>query len=451
MPNPTAISDAEITGLLKNLYANIRLKLQNISTPLVSQLKKVSAGGAQQLRWGGNDLFWNVKVGRPAGGSFSSAGYFPPDTTALERQARVGVKRAYVTRMIDGLALVGTQSKSMAFETILSKTYDEIKSALFLLQQGAFHNKADGVLALTNGTMASALPLVVAYPYGLGTAGTISTSVGQGALLLSPGDYVAVLDTSAADAVIGRAQIASIAMSGDLATLTFVSPGITAFATVAAGDKIVRATTTDTSFGAATNGLISIMNRGGSYSSLHGIDAATAGNEIWNTVRMTAGTDTPDANSPTEDDLWVLAQRISGLSGKSPLTNPDQWLLLTTPGLQQKFIQNLASLRRFDSASFTKKVNGGYNAVSISGMDCIADYYVPAGTVYLIHKPSLGLVDGKDAGYVEFEGAGPWRWVTGRDAFETTYSWYGELATLARNAHGMITGYADTVRFSHVI
>ena len=437
----TTISDAEIAGLLKNLYANIRLKLQNISTPLVSQLKKVATGGAQQLRWGGNDLFWNVKIGRPAGGTFSSGGYFPPNTTALEKQARVGIKRAYVTRIIDGLAFVGTQSKKMAFETILSKTYDEIKSALYLLQQQSFHNKADGIIGLASGTMADATTLVVISPYGV--AGS-----GQAGLLVSTGDYIAVLDTGSANAVIGHAQVASVAMSGDTATVTLVAPGIAAFATSAATDKVVKATTSDTSFNAATNGLIGITNRGDAYQSLHGLTSAT--DSIWDAVRMVAGTDTPDATAVTEKDIWTLSQRIAGFSGKSPLTNPDQWLLLTTPGVQGMLIENLAALRRFDAASFTKKVRGGYNAVSIAGMDCIADYYVPAGTIYLLHKSSLGLVDGKDAGYVEFEGAGPWRWVQGRDAFETTYSWYGELATLARNAHGSITGITDASRFTHL-
>ncbi len=447
MPNPTVMTDAEITGLLKNLYSNIRLKLQNISTPLVSQLKKISAGGAQQLRWGGNNLYWSVKMGRPAGGTFSPSGFFPTDTTALERQANVGIKRAYVTRVIDGLAFVGTQSKSMAFETILSKTYDEIKSALFLLQQSAFHNKADGVLGLV-GTFSSATSLTVVSPYGIASAG-------QGGLHLAVGDTIAIINASAPAEATASAQITAITNSGDTATLTLRSPGVTeswaASDNVTTGDFVVKASASDTSYNGAPNGLIGIMNRGGSYNDLHGINAGTAGNELWNTVRMTAGTDTPDAAAPSEDDLWVLGQRVSGLSGKSPLTNPDQWLLLTTPGIQQKFIQNLASLRRFDGNSFVKKVNGGYNAVSVAGMDCIADYYVPAGTVYLIHKPSLGLVDGKDAGYVEFEGAGPWRWVTGRDAFETTYSWYGELATLQRNAHGMITGYTDSTRYTHVI
>ena len=79
------------------------------------------------------------------------------------------------------------------------------------------------------------------------------------------------------------------------------------------------------------------------------------------------------------------------------------------------------------------------------------DYYVPAGTIYLLHIPSLSWVDAKDWGFVEFEGAGPWRWLQGRDAFETTYGWYGNLAALARNAHGSITGYTDTARYTHVV
>ena len=51
---------------------------------------------------------------------------------------------------------------------------------------------------------------------------------------------------------------------------------------------------------------------------------------------------------------------------------------------------------------------------------------------------------------MEFEGAGPWRWIQNRDAFETTYGWYGNLACIARNAHGSITGYTDTIRYSHI-
>ena len=388
------------------------------------------------MRWGGNNVFFDVVTGRPAGATFSASGYFPPDTTATEVQANVGIVRAYTTRQVDGLAFVGTQSKDAAFTTIASKTMEEIKDASMLLMQQALHNKADGVVALI-GTVTSTTVIIVSSPYGI-------ASSGQGSLLLSVGDYIAVLDTSSSDAVLGRAAITGITNSGDNATLTIG----TAISGMAATDKIVKATASDTSFNGAMNGLISITNRGNGYASLHNISNATY--SIWDATRMVAGTDTPDATQPTESDIWDLIQKIAGRSGKDANVKPKDFLLMTTPGLAKKLMESMVAQRRFTSGEFGTTIKGGYKAIEICGIPCVTDYYVPAGTIYLLHIPSLSWVDAKDWGFVEFEGAGPWRWLSGRDAFETTYGWYGNLACLARNAHGSITGYTDTARYSHI-
>jgi hypothetical protein len=437
MPNPTVITDSELTGLLKNVYAQFREKVQNQVTPLLAQLQKAKAGGPRNLRWGGNNVFFDVVIGRAAGASFSPGGYFPPDTTAREVQANVGVVRAYTTRQIDGLAFVGTSSKEAAFTTIVKKTMEEIKDASRLLMQQALHNKSDGVVAII-GTASSTTSIIVASPYGVSDAG-------QGALLISVGDNIAVLDTSSADAVLGRAQVTAVSMSGDNATLTLGS----AISGMAATDKIVKATASDTSFNGAMNGLISITNRGAAYDTLHNIDASTY--SIWDAIRQTAGTDTPDAAQPTESDIWQLITTIANRSGKDALSNPKDFLLMTTPGLQKKLMDSMVGQRRFDASEFATEIKGGYKAVSVCGIPCVQDYYVPAGTIYLLHIPSLAWVDAKDWGFVEFEGAGPWRWLSGRDAFETTYGWYGNMATLARNAHGSITGYTDTFRATHLV
>jgi hypothetical protein len=437
MPAPTVITDTELTGLLKNVYSQFREKVQNLVTPLLAQLNKGKAGGPRNMRWGGNNVFFDVVVGRPAGATFSSAGYFPPDTTAQEVQGNVGVVRAYTTRQIDGLAFVGTQSKDAAFQTIAKKTMEEIKEASTLLMQQALHNKSDGIVALV-GSVTSTTVIVVTSPYGVASAG-------QGSLLVSVGDYIAVLDTSASDAVLGRSNVSAISVSGDNSTLTLT----TAIAGMAATDKLVKATASDTSFNGAMNGLINITNRGGSYASLHSITQATYG--IWDAIRMVAGTDTPDASQPTESDIWDLIQRIAGRSGKDAMLRPQDFLLMTTPGLGKKIIESMVGQRRFDSAEFSTTIKGGYKAVSVCGIPLVQDYYVPAGTLYLIHIPSLSWVDAKDWGFVEFEGAGPWRWTQGRDAFETSYGWYGNLACLQRNSHGSITGYTDTARYTHVV
>jgi hypothetical protein len=436
MPNPTVISDAELTGLLKNVYSQFREKVQNLVTPFLAQLDKGKAGGPRNMRWGGNNVFFDVVVGRPSGATFSQGGYFPPDTTASEVQGNVGVVRAYTTRQIDGLAFVGTQSKDAAFTTIATKTMEEIKDASKLLMQQALHNKTDGVVALI-GTVTSTTEIIVSSPYGIAGAG-------QGSLLLSVGDYIAVLDTGSANAVLGRSAITAIANSGDNATLTLG----TAISGMAATDKIVKATASDTSFNVAMNGLVNITNRGGSYASLHNISASTY--SIWDATRMVAGTDTPDVNQPTESDIWDLIQRINGRSGKDAMSRPQDFFMMTTPGIGKKIMESMVAQRRFTAGEFSTTIKGGYKAVEICGVKCYLDYYVPAGTIYLLHLPSLAWVDAKDWGFVEFEGAGPWRWIQGRDAFETTYGWYGNLACLARNAHGIITGYTDTVRYSHV-
>ena len=437
MPAPTVITDTELTGLLKNVYSQFREKVQNLVTPLLAQLNKGKAGGPRNMRWGGNNVFFDVVVGRPSGATFSSSGYFPPDTTAQEVQGNVGVVRAYTTRQIDGLAFVGTQSKDAAFQTIAKKTMEEIKEASTLLMQQALHNKSDGVVALI-GSVTSTTSIVVTSPYGVASAG-------QGSLLLSVGDYIAVLDTSSSDAVLGRSNISAISVSGDNSTLTLT----TAIVGMAATDKIVKATASDTSFNSAMNGLINITNRGGSYASLHSITQATYG--IWDAIRMVAGTDTPDASQPTESDIWDLIQRIAGRSGKDAMLRPQDFLLMTTPGIGKKLIESMLGQRRFDSAEFSTTIKGGYKAVSVCGIPLVQDYYVPAGTLYLIHIPSLSWVDAKDWGFVEFEGAGPWRWTAGRDAFETSYGWYGNLACLQRNSHGSITGFTDTSRYTHVV
>jgi len=437
MSAPTLITDAELTGLLKNVYSQFREKVQNMVTPLLAQLEKGKAGGPRNMRWGGNNVFFDVVVGRPAGSTFSSAGYFPPDTTATEVQGNVGVVRAYTTRQIDGLAFVGTQSKDAAFTTIARKTMEEIKDASTLLMQQALHNKTDGVVALI-GTVSSTTSIIVSSPYGVSGAG-------QGALLLSVGDYIAVLDTSSSNAVLGRATITAITTSGDNSTLTLG----TAISGMAATDKIVKATASDTSFNSAMNGLINITNRGGSYGSLHNIDAATY--PIWNATSMAAGTDTPDVNQPTESDIWILIQKIAGRSGKDAMLRPKDFLLMTTPGIAQKLMESMVGQRRFTAGEFSTTIKGGYKALEVCGIPLVQDYYVPAGTIYLLHLPSLAWVDAKDMGFIEFEGAGPWRWLSGRDAFETTYGWYGNLACLARNSHGSITGYTDTARFTHVV
>lgn len=440
MPNPTTITDADLSGLLKNFYQNYRMYAQNTVTPFLAQLEKANT---KTVRWGGNGAYWDVVTGRPAGGTFSAGGFFPPDTFAQEKQATTGVARGYVTRQIDGLLNLGTMNKDAAFEKILRKTYKEIKTASRLLMQGALQGAGQGVLA-TITTASTTTSVIVQNPYGISGAG-------QGVLLFSQGDYIAVRSSTGAT-LRGKSNVSNISnvsATSASGTVTFT----TAIAGMVATDILVKATVSDDSFTATAgtgvpNGLANITNRGAAYGTLHGLDAATY--PIWNCVQMVAGTDTPDVNTPTEDDIWALIRRVANWSGEDALMQPGEFLLMMGPGMIQKISQSFVGQRRFTSDEFAKKIKGGYRALEICGLPAFEDYYTPAGTIYLIHIPSIATVDAKDWNFVEFEGSGQWRWIQGRDAFETSYSSYTNIATLVRNPHGSIAGYTDTTYFTHV-
>lgn len=434
--NPQLISDSNISGVLKNVYAKFRENTFPIATPLLAQLKKGKPGGPERMQWGGNGVYWDVKLTRPVGMSASQLGYFPPHASVREQQASVGIKRTYVTRQIDALADSGTQSREAAFVNITRKIVEEALDAARLGQQEALHGSGTGVKAVITSS-ADTTHFVAISPYGI-------TSAGQGGLLLDQGMYIAVLN-SAGSVVRGRATISSVSNSGDSCTVTLD----TAIAGLGSTDLVVACTTSDTSYNNYPNGLTNLLNRGGSYDNLHAINAATAGNERWNTARMTAGTDTDDAGQPSEMDAWELIRRVAGRSGKDAQISPDEFLMLTTPGVAKKIGESFLGQRRWDMGM--KKLEGGFGALELCGLPLITDNWCPAGTFYLIHKPSLSWVDKLDWTKLVFEGSGPWRFVSGRDAYEVDFGAYWNTAVLNRINHGMITGYIDASRYSHVV
>ncbi|MCI0349122.1 MAG: hypothetical protein L0Z53_06815 [Acidobacteriales bacterium] len=404
-------------------------------TPLLAQVKKGTPGGPERMQWGGEGVFWDVILTRPVGMIASDSGFLGDESEAVERQATLGIKRTYVTRQVDGLALSGTASREAAFVPLARKLMQEAVDASQLGQQEVLHGDGRALKALIT-VVTSTTVVDVQSPYGI-------SGGGQGGLLLDQGMKIAVLDTSGSDAVLGRATLLSVVNAGDTATLTFD----TAIAGMAATDKIVAATDSDTSFNAYPNGLTNIVNRGAAYNSFEGISAATF--PRWDATRFVAGTDTDDASQPNEMDVWKLATVLAGKSGKDAKLHPNEFLMLTTPGVERRLAESFLGERRWDAdANVTLK--GGFRAIQIMGLRLISDYWCPVGTLYMVHLPSLSWVDRQDWIKVSYEGAGPWRWIVGRDAYEFSLGSYWNFGALQRNSHGIITGYTDPDRFTHV-
>jgi len=438
MPGPTTITDTEITGVLKNVYSDIRTEIFPRSTPLLANVKKGAKGGAHNLTWGGNGIYGDAVLTRPVGLNASQAGYLAKDAAATEKQFTLGIKRLYVTRQLDGLVIKGTANKEAAFISIARKVLGEAKSAFELGMQEVLHGDGRAI----KGTVASSADTthcVVTSPYGI-------SGGGQGGLLLDAGMQIAVY-ASDLTTLRGQSVISSVTNSGDNCTLVLG----TAVVGLAATDVIVSASpnlSTDTSLNANPNGLVNITNRSNGYASLHSLSNASW--PRWDALRMVAGTDTPDVNQPTEMDIYDLIMKVAGRSGKNARSTPKEFLLLTTPGIEKKLAESFLGQRRFDMSSQIE-LEGGFTGVNICGIACVSDVWCPRGTVYLVHLPSLLWVDAKDFGQVQFEDSGAWRFISGRDAFATSFGVYMEFGTANRAAHGSITSYTDTTNFGFVV
>ena len=430
------ITDASFDGNLKLYYQKVREDVFPVITPLFAQFQKFKAGGPRNMRWGGKGAVFDVVVADPTGWHWSQNGNLPESQFRDEVQGNVGVRRMYIRQQFDKLAVTGTTSRNAAYITLAQKIDEEVRMKFKLGVQEGLHGDGRGVKA-TISAVGSTTQIDVANPYGIAGGG-------QGALWIQRNALVAVRDSTGAT-LRGRAVVSAVALqtAPDLYRLTLAS----AIAGMQAGDIVVSASNVDDSFNAVINGLINITNRGGSFADLHGISASTW--QRWNTVRMVAGTDTPRPEQLLESDLVELIMRVAARSGKNAMENPDEFLFVTTPGLKKSFIEAVQGQRQLTLAQTSKTLNGGYAAnASCNGVAILDDPYCPVGTVYLLHLPSLGWVDAQDFGQVEYEGASAWRWVADRDAYETSSSIFFNVATTMRNAHGLITGYTDTFRYS---
>lgn len=436
MATPINITDTELAGNLKNVYTDYRNMLFPISTPTMAQLKKQKKGGSMGLKWGGNGVFFDVVVDRPVNAQFSG-GYLGESSQAREVQGSSGVKRLYVTRAFDNLAQVGTSSKEAAFVTLKSKLSQEIDSAMQLGLEEALNGNGLGIKAIISSS-ADTTHFVATSPWGVANSG-------QGGLFLDVGQYIAVLDTTGVT-VRGRAFITGVSNSGDNVTVTLGA----AISGMTSTDIVVSATASDTGYNQSCNGLQNLLNVGGSYTSLHGVSASTYPRT--DTLRFTAGTDTDSATDPNDIDIWTLATKLGTRSGFRPLTSPKDFFLQSTYGLQKKFIQSYLAGTQVTVKNGEKiDIDGGYKADVIHGIPFIPNEWSPAGKVFLVHKPSIAWFDAADWSAVEYEGSGAVRWISGRDAFETSYKAYFNVITPRRNAHAVIDGYTDTERYSPVV
>jgi hypothetical protein len=429
-------TDTTFDGNLKLFYQKYREDVFPVITPLFAQFQKFKSGGPRNMRWGGKGAVFDLVLGIPTGGHWSNQGHLPDSVFRDERQATVNVSRFYVRRQFDKLAVIGSANRAAAYVTLAQKINEEINTVYRLGMQEGLHGDGRNIKATVTNVQSTTL-IDVANPYGL-------TGAGKGSMWIQKGAKIAVLDSTGATNR-GVRTVASIALqtAPDVYRITLSA----AVSSMSSGDLIVSATESDTAFNAGINGLINLTNRGGNFNPLHGVSAGDW--PEWDAVRMTAGTDTPRTEQLLESDLVELFMRVASRSGKNPMQDSSEFVIVTTPGLKKSYVEAVQGQRQLTLSQTSTNLKGGYAATaSCNGVPILDDPYCPAGTVYLLHLPSVGWIDAQDFNKVSYEGESAWRWVADRDAYETSSSIIFNTATTMRNAHGSIVGYTDVNRYT---
>jgi len=415
----------DLTPILKNVYLPIRRKAFPLLTPLAANARKATP---QTVRFAGNDLFFDVKLGRRGGFVSSARGYFPDHLSATEKQGRLGITRMYARVQVDPLADAATKPDKAAFISQSKKITEDVMEQWEIEQERVMHGDSTGTRALVT-TVTSTTVIEVQSPYGI-------ASSGPGNLHLVEGDVIAVLDTTGAT-LRGKAQISTISLSGDTATLTLAS----AIAGMQATDIVVTAVptathSTDSSFGAEPHGLKGIMDVEGNFATFEGIN-----HDRWVAQKLTSST-------VDETIVMKLLNTIRARAGVDWRSNPKALALFTTTGIWQTYGDSLLGLRRFNAPSM--EIKGGFTGVQVAGAVLLDDPWGPRGRIYAVHFPDTLLVDLMSFGMVSFQDSPKWQQATNQDAFQAAFATYWNYGVTMRSSHGVISGITDTVNYSPV-
>jgi hypothetical protein len=233
----------EFAPVLKNVYLPIRKNAWSKMSVLAAQAKKI---GPEHAKFAGNDLFFDVKVGRRGGFVASASGKLPESLVAREKQGRLGIARNYAKLYVDGLALKVTSDPKGTYISAAKKLMEDVMDQWTMEQNRVLHGDSLAIRAVVV-ARTSATVVTANAPYGI-------SGSGPGNLFITEGDTLASHDVSASNALLGKAKVSSISLSGDTATITFAS-SIEGGGTIAVGDLLCTAVPTsvsasDSSYGA---------------------------------------------------------------------------------------------------------------------------------------------------------------------------------------------------------
>lgn len=183
------------------------------------------------------------------------------------------------------------------------------------------------------------------------------------------------------------------------------------------------------------NGLVNIIDST-TYSTLHAVNGATAGNEYWNGKTYAGGSATFD-----EDQGQQVLDAVAAEGYETEL-------IITTRGVRRRYVNTLKAQKRFNDGN-AGVLHGGFKTIDFNGVPLTIDDQCPKGYMFFL-RPSDFLwmwLGGNDFRWLQRDGK-ILRMVTGgasndKDNWRATLYRYHDMACSRRKTQAYISALAD--------
>ena len=408
-----------VGGLVHEVFAN-DVKPSMWKESVTRQV--IQSAGAGQYSIEGSYLYGAADL-RYSGGAMGTDGKLPDHQYADAVKWRVTPVRLYIRRAVDNF-IVARATGPGAFEDFLGRVFDQQWDAFTRMEIRHACGGSAGIVGLCD-SRSSGTEFVIKDGYG--HTGT------DPLMFLEPGMVIGWIDANDSDTEAGVATISSIVYSTRTITIDAEAtwePGND----IAAGDKIVFATTPlitadyfDTEYLSAPQGVLNVIDPDADASTVQNI--VEANYPRWKPYR--AASSTFDHIEVTEHWQKLRAKSTSPVSA-------DSHTCVTNGAVLAELARTLLGFQM--QQGLGKTLEGGYQTVSVAGMDFAQDDFQLHDVLYSVCMEDIFSVDlDGEADYFAGDGSQFSR-LSDFDAKEWFISHYKQVFADRRNRCGALTG-----------
>lgn len=393
-------------ALLKDLYVGPIIQLMNYKTYMIDQIERdvdhIDHTGRRAIV----PVNFNKNRGRGSRGDNSN---LPTAGVSVDQDAIINIKYHYYAMEISDPTIEASKNNAGAFTNLLERESKMIGRNMKKDINRQIFGDGTGALGKVRATSTEKKVLMDSVQY------------------LGVGDVVDVLVASSGATTNG------VVSAEVLARVSGAEPYIEIDKELAGSAGTTYAVYISGSYKKEMDGLRNIINK---ERTLHSINSATAGNELWDAQYVNA-----EGNKAGETLFQGIKSDIDGTG------NGECEAFITTRGIKDRLADTYQSQKRFNDAK-ALDIQGGYSAIHVSEVPVLVDDDCPKGYAFGINKDSFRWFQQTQPGWLEKDGnifhlkdgstAG-----TKMNVWQAWFRWYAALGGTQPNVNGVIVNAED--------